>query len=329
MVPSPRTGTSWLARLSGGAAWLAFVLAVSVAGSGLTLALDHPQTDSGRPELTAQGDGLVGPRLAAMAPKLADLAAATDALGAQARKTYADVRARDTATARADLPLGDAAVTAVTTAGAAVQASRATLLEGTSLTGINHANRAWVAAIDVALADVSKVPQTWEVIADAAVLPISVVETLAHHDSVVLAATAQARTTDFAGATTTLTGARADLDRARSLATEANSHGLDATTLNGLIDRASTYDEALLSLYVILVQSGGVMTPDAQTALDLVNRAEQALPKEDAYLTIIVSDVGGQSMTLGLIDLEQLRGEISAAANRPGALHPLLGVARS
>lgn len=327
MVPSPQRGTRWLARLGGGVAWLVFVVAVSVAGSGLTLALDHPQTDSGRPELTARGDAIVGPRLAAMAPQLADLAAATDAMGTQARNTYADVRSRDTATARADLPLGDAAAAAVTAAGAAVQASRATLLDGMSLTRINHANRAWVAAVDVALADVARVPPAWKRIADAAVLPISVVETLAHHDSSVLAATNQARTTDFAGATATLTDARADLDRARSLATQAANQGLDATTLNGLIDRATTYDEALLSLYTILVQNGGSMTPAAQTALDKVNGAEQALPKDNAFMTIIVSDMGGQAMTLGLIDLEQLRGEISAAANRPGALHPLLGVA--
>jgi hypothetical protein len=308
-------------------AWVVFVLAVAVAGSGLTLALDHPQTDSGRPELTARGDAIVGPRLAAMAPHLADLATATDTLGAQARQTYGDVRTRDTAAARADLPVGDAAAASVTAAGAAIAVSRATLLDGTSLTGISRANRAWVTAIDLALADVALVPTTWTRIADAAVLPIVVVETLAHHDSAVLAAAKQARASDFAGATVTLTEARADLDRAGALAAQAVKRGLDATTLTGLIDRSTTYDAALVSLYAILVQTGGVMTPAAQTALDTVNRAEQALPKDNSFMTIIVSDVGGQAMTLGLIDLEQLRGDISAAANRPGAMHPLRGVA--
>lgn len=327
MVSSPQAESRWLARLGGGAAWLVFVVAASVAGSGLTLALDHPQTDTGRPELTARGDAIVGPRVAAMGPQLTDLAAATEALGTRARRTYADVRSRDTAAARADLPLGDAAVTAVTAAGAAVELARSTLLDGTSVSGINQANRARIAAIDVALADVPRVPAAWKRVADAAVLPISVVETLAHHDAQVLAATNQARATDFAGAAATLTGAGADLVRARSLATQAAGQGLDATTLNGLIDRATAYDQALLSLYAILVQNGGTMTPAAQTALDTVNRAQQALPKSDDFMTIIVSDLGGQTMTLGLIDLEQLRGEISAAANQPGALHPLQGVA--
>ena len=141
-----------------------------------------------------------------MGPQLTDLAAATEALGTRARQTYADVRSRDTAAARADLPLGDAAVTAVSAAGAAVESARSTLLDGTSVSGINQANRARIAAIDVALADVSRVPAAWKRVADAAVLPISVVETLAHHDAQVLAATDQARATDFAGAAAHLDG---------------------------------------------------------------------------------------------------------------------------
>lgn len=318
MAAIARKRTNWLGRLGGGVAWLGFVVGVAICGAGLTLALDHAQTDSGRPELTYAGDSIVGPRLAAMAPALTALATAADTLSAQSRQTYGHVRGRDTAAARADLPLGDAATTAVLTSAGEVQTARATLLDGARLGGLSQSNQIWVAAIDRALASAAKVPAAWTLIASAALLPISVVEALAHHDATILAATDLARRSDFAGATVILTDARADIDRARALAAQADEQGLDASTLTAVIDRSTAYDEALLRLYAILVETGGTMTAEAQTALDAVHHAEQALPKDTSALTVIVSDIGGQTMTIGLIDLDQLRGDILAGVNRPG-----------
>lgn len=301
------------------------MIATAIAGAGLTLALDHPQNDAGRPELTARGDAIVRPRLAALVPALADLSAAADGVAEAARRAYGLVRNRDTAAARAALPQGDAAVAALTAATTRVTDARAGLLTGTSRTAVSEAIRQWISAMDQAIVAAGKVPATWGLMANAAVLPIAVAETLTQHDATVADAASRARTADYQGAVLKLSEARTILDRARGLATQAAQGGLDTSTLRGWISRSAQYDEALIGLYAILIQSGGSMTAEARTALASVMRAQRALPKDTTALTIMVADAGGQKMTQGLIDLDQLRGQISIAVNQPGASGPTPG----
>lgn len=318
-----------MVRFGRRATWAAFVAAVAIAGAGLTLGLDHPQTDSGRPELTARGDAIVGPRLAALQPALADLAAASDDVATRARDLYGSLRTRDTAAARADLAGGDEAATRVTSAALKAKASRDALLDGTSLQALSAANRSRVAAIDRAIVGAAGVPAAWQDIATASVLPIAAVESLADHDAIVIAATELARKSDFEGALTRLGDARAPLDRARSVTDQALEAGRDARTLFDWIVRSANYDDALTGLYALLVQTGGVMTPEAQTALDTVKQVEQALPTNTSALVVIVSDLGGQQITLGLIEIDRLRGEIAPAVDAgPSGVSPLEGVAR-
>ena len=61
------------------------------------------------------------------------------------------------------------------------------------------------------------------------------------------------------------------------------------------------------------------MTADAQQAFDVVKQAQAALPDNGTAMTVIVSDLGGEQVTLGMITLDQLRGTIAAAAPEPVA----------
>ncbi len=110
---------------------------------------------------------------------------------------------------------------------------------------------------------------------------------------------------------------RSALDGASTVADEAATQGLDISTLRSLIDRNASYDAALTTLYAILVGSGGVMTADAQHAFDVVKQAQASLPDNGTAMTVIVSDLGGDQVTLGMITLDQLRGTIAAAAPEP------------
>jgi hypothetical protein len=349
MSTSPVPTANRVARAGRITTWAIFVAAVAIAGAGLTLALDHPQTDSGRPELTARGDALVAPRIAALQPALAQLAAAADEVATHARSLYGDLRARDTAAARVDLAAGDLAASRVTSSAVAVKAGSEQLLLGTSLGAIGAANRVRVGAIERAVAAAAGVPVAWAGIAGASVLPISAVDALARHDTLVLAATELARASDFAEALHRLNDAKVPLEQARTVTDQALKAGRDARTLFEWITRSANYDDALTGLYALLVQTGGVMTPEAQVALDTVKKVEALLPTNTSGLVVIVSDLGGQQMTLGLIELDRLRGEIAAAVDAgpsetapagsapadspapgsaPAGVSPLRGVAR-
>lgn len=289
---------------------------ISIAGAGLVLALDHPQTDAGRPELTARGDAIIGPRLAALAPQDAALADAADGLAAHGRAALLDLRSQKTDAVRSDIAAGDQSLTDLGTAVAALTTSRNGLLDGTSLDRVSGANRDRVGAIDAAIAASALIPAGWQQIGDNAVLPVSVLESLSGHDAAVIAATTSARAADYTTALAHLGDAAAALASARHLSDLASGKGRDVSTLTGLILRSSDYDTALTRLYTLLQQSGGVMTPDASAALADVERAQTALPPDTSPLVVIASDLGGNTMTQGLIAIEGARDPIDRAAGR-------------
>jgi hypothetical protein len=317
MVTSTQPIRHRLRRSTDTGIWIAFVLVLSVCGAGLILTLDHPQNDAGRPELTARGDSLVGPRLAALEPAAVQLSADADAISQRARSLYGHLRARDTDAVRADLTAGDQLLQQVATHLAPIEDARGRLVDGTAMSAISQHNRAAVLAINAAATAAEQLNGTWTGIATAATRVEILVDALGGHDAAVLDATARARDSEYAGALDRLEEARAALDRATAVADDAGTRDIDTTTLRSLIDRNASYDAALGRLYTILAGNGGQMTPDAQQALDVVEQAQAALPNNDTAMTVIVSDLGGTQVTLGMIALDQLRGTIAAAAPEP------------
>jgi hypothetical protein len=319
MVTRSRPRFDRLQRMGNTGVWIAFVVILAICGAGLILTFDHAQNDADRPELTARGDTIVAPRLAALEPAVAQLSSDANAIAQQSRTLYGHLRARDTDAVRADTTAGDQLVAQFAADLAPVEAGRADLVDGTTMSAISEANRTEVQAINAAATAAEQLNAAWTGITGAASLTDVVIDALAQHDSAVLNATAQARNADYSGALNGLAMAKTALDRATTVADDADTIGLDTSTLRGLIDRNNSYDAALTALYTILDGNGGVMTPDAQQAFDVVQQAQAALPDNGTALTVIVSDIGGQQVTLGMIALDQLRGTIAEAVPEPAA----------
>jgi hypothetical protein len=299
-----------------GTLWLAVVVVISVAGSGLVVALDHPQTDAGRPELTAKGDALVTPRLAAMAPAASDLADAADALARNGRDALIHLRSQQVDLTRSDLAAGDEVIAALATLVSSAAAARDTLLEGTSLHSVGTADQDQIAQIDAAVAAAASLPTSWANLAAATPAPTAVLEALAAHDGLVVQATDAARTADWATALQRLVDAAEPVARVSGVSAQLKGKGFDVTTLDGWVLRLTDYDRALGTLYTLLEASKGVMTAEASAALENVNLAQAALPPSTDALSVIVSDIGGQRITEALLEIDRARRAIGLAAGR-------------
>jgi hypothetical protein len=310
------TGTSGAMNFWRGVLWLGVVIIVSVAGSGLVLALDHPQTDAGRPELTARGDALAGPRLTAMMLALSDLADAADSLAKHGRDALGHLRGQQPDQVRSDLAAGDQVVAQLGSVVESIRSARAGVLEGTALDAIGVANQDRIAQIDAALVSEAGLPGSWAGLAAAAPPPIIVLQALAAHDALVVRATAAGRIPDWPTALQRLSEAAIQLDRVRRTSAQVSAKGLDVTTLDSWVLRLSDYDGALAKLYTLLEASKGIVTSEASVALENVRRAQAALPPDTTGLTVIVSDIGGQSITQALLDIERARRAIGVAAGR-------------
>jgi hypothetical protein len=295
-------------------AWLALLVVVSVAGAGLVLSLDHARTDALRPELTARGHARLAPRLAAMEPDLATLSASGDVLGMSGRDVLSGLRALDPDAVVSALDAGDTALPAVTQAAASLQLARPGLLEGTVSDRLPAADLDRVTAIDAAMAASGELPAAWADITAAAATPVRLLRSMKEHDRLVLAATAAARDLRFSDAVSLVGDAQAQLTVMTTLRDGAGDRGHDVGTLSDLLARLTMYDGALFFLYALLIDSGGVMTDDANKALDAVNLAQQALPTDQAAMVIIVTDLGGADVTPPLLRIERARGAIDGAA---------------
>jgi hypothetical protein len=310
------TGSSGAMNIWRGFLWLGVVIIVSVAGSGLVLALDHPQTNAGRPELTARGDALAGPRLAAMAPALSDLADAAESLAKHGRDALGHLRGQQLDQVRSDLAAGDQVVAQLGAVVESITSARAGVLGGTAMDAIGIANQDRIAQIDAALVSEVGLPASWAGLAAAAAAPIAVLEALAAHDALVVRATAAGRIPDWPTALQRLSEAAAQLDRVRRTSAQISAKGLDVATLDAWVLRLSDYDGTLAKLYALLEASKGIISPEASVALENVRRAQAALPPDTTGLIVIVSDIGGQTITQALLDIERARRAIGVAAGR-------------
>ncbi len=308
-----KSGAIWAWR---GILWLGVVIMVSISGSGLVLALDHAQTDSSRPELTAKGDALVGPRLAAMTPALSDVADAADTLAGHGRDALLHLRGQQLELVRSDLAAGDQVVARLGTLVASVRAARDGVLAGTTMGWIGTANQDRIAQIDAALSTSVAVPTSWATLTGAAPSPIAVLESLAAHDKLVVQATDAGRTSNWPMALQRLSDATTQLDRVRRTSAQLKAKGFDVTILDEWVLRLADYDSAVVKLYTLLQASRGIITSEAFVALENVRRTQAALPPDTTGLTVIVSDIGGQRITQALLEIELARRAIGVAAGR-------------
>jgi hypothetical protein len=316
MTTTPDAGTIGAGRsrrLVRGLAWLAMLAVVSIAGAGLVLALDHPETESARPERWARAHGAIAPRLDGLEPMLLRLSNAAETLGTSGRTILGGLRDLDPAVVVDGLDAGDAALPDLGAAVRDLRASRIGMLEGIDAERLPQADRDLLASIDRAAAGAGELPSAWADVAAAAVAPVRLLRTLIEHDRQVVDATQLGRSARFAEAAAMMAKARSTLTTATPIRDDAVRRGLDVTTLDDLLARTAAYDEALDRLYSILAASRGAMTDEATAALADVEAAERLLPETTDALVIITSDLGGGDATRAVLRIEAARGAIDAA----------------
>jgi hypothetical protein len=293
--------------------WLVVLLVISIAGAGLILSVDHAPTEEGRPELTARGHTIVTPRLAAIDLDAQQLATAGDAIAAAGRETLTRLRALDTARTQTALDAGDAAVTDASGALDRIVTARATLLDGTALTGLPASDRIRIGTIDAAIAAAGELTGYWQQVGIAASGPLELLQVLDAHDTKVVAATDSGRAGAWADALAALDDAQGLLQQAHAVRETVHTAGLDVSTLDDLLDRLDTYDAALVDLYTSLDASKGQTTADSRAALDRVNAAQESLPTDQSAMVVIISDLAGPTITPVLLSIESARGALESA----------------
>ena len=285
---------------------------ISLGGSGLVTALDHPVGDATRPELTARNDALVGRRLALVREPAARAQREVDALTETARDVLTALPRLDVAAARAGLSEGDASVAGIEAALGALRAARAEVASGIDLERLSERNRARLARIDEAVTSLAPVAGAWTSLAAAAAGGIDLLERLQAHDRLTFEATEAGRDEAFALALRRLDEAAealAGIDRLR----DALEDEADVTTLDGWLVRARDYDAALRRLYELLGETRGVVTDEVREANEVVDRAQAALAPDTTALSVIVSDVAGAPVTEAFVSIEAARGSLAAA----------------
>lgn len=311
---TPQRPRAWVRTTVGGI----LLVMVAVVGSALVLTLDHPPTENGRPELTARDHAL-------LAPRLADVDGAIDRVVAEAA-TLAEAGREVLTRARGlDRDGADAAIATGSQASAAIAGMREDLIErrevmttGVDLARVRDSDRRRIATIDRAIVGATRLPVAWVAVVGAAADPIDLVRSIQAHDAKVADATAAARADDLPGALAALADARRLLVPAHAVRRTADEAGADVSTLDDLLARLDTYDQALERLWTLLVASSGVVTDEIRAVYTEVKAAQASLPLDDDALRVIVSDLAGPAITAALVDIETHRGLLAdAVAARP------------
>jgi len=291
------------------AVWLGLVATFAVAAAGLIVALDHPATDAGRPELTALGDRRFGEAVAPARDALARLAADLDTVAAAARNASRGLRALDTQVAREAIADGDAAVVAAGLAADDLGRARDDLIATIDGARLSSANQQRLAASADAIGAAVKVTGPWAALAGGVSGAGLVLDAIARHDDKVFEATTLARRERYADALAALDSADPELAGVGALRDRVAERA-PVPTLDAWMVRAADYDAALRRLYELLEASGGQATVETQAALAGVRAAQAALPAESDAFVIIVTEVAEPGLTDALVAIERARGTV-------------------
>jgi len=297
-----------LLRLAGAA--LMFAL-IAIAGGGLVVALDHPATDSARPELTARGDAAFRRAATPLRASLDELAMLTDGLARAGREASFALRDLDHATVRARLADGEAGLASAILAAERVRSMNDQLVAEVAGARLSaRSSAALIAVADVTNAVVA-LADYQALVASAAGSAADVLGDLQAHDELVFEATEAARDERYGAAAGSLDEA-GDL-LAPILAERDTAEVRPSPTLDDWLLRATDYDAALQRLYQLLDASGGMPTSGSGAAAADVELAQAALPADGSALVVIASELAEPDLTEGLVGIEGIRGSIAEA----------------
>ncbi len=295
---------------------LVAVLVLMVAGGLITVlvvALVRPGIDTADRGLSADDRALLKTRLAGIDVTVDRLVLEADTLARSGREVLTRSRALDTDGADAAIVTGSQASAAIALLGEDLSRQREALTAGIEASRLDSADQARMASVDLALQAATQLPVAWASVVAVATDPLDLVRSIEAHDRRVAEATATARADDLPGAISAIEEARRLLLPARAVRNGADDAGKDVSTLDDLLARLDTYDDALGRLYALLVASDGAVTDQVRTAYDEVRAAQASLPRDQDALMVIVADLAGPAVTAALVEIETQRGLLADA----------------
>lgn len=308
-----------LSRAGGTLLWVVAAVAIALGAAGLVTAMDPPPSESGRADLTAEGDALVDPALDAIEADLADLAADVDALGVQARGALASLTGPDFETMEAAIAAGDGRLLEVTIGAAAIRSALADVpIVGTPEADyrLSPAVRARYDRLAEAVGKVDGLETAWAGLSTGSLAASRLSALLAEHDQAVLDAAEQGRDADYVAAMETLDRADQAITDARTLR-DALAKTVDVAVLDEWLDRNAAYDVALRELYAAIDGVGGRVTDRVRDAIAGEKAAKARLPGDSRGLILIMSEIGRGGINHAVIAIEEARGALADALEPP------------
>jgi hypothetical protein len=259
-------------------------------------------------------------RLSAIDTTIDQLVTQAGVLATAGRDVLTEARALDPDAADLAVATGTQASTAITRLHDDLVRLRAGLTTDIDRSRLSPAEQARIQTIDGAITAADQLPESWLSVVGSASGPLDLVRSIQAHDAAVLDATASARADDLDGAIATLATAQRALVPARAVRQTADRAGADVSTLDELLLRLDTYDDALRRLYLLLLASRGVVTDGIRGVYQEVEAAQASLPLNQDALDLIVSDLAGPAITAALVSIEDHRAVLAdAVAARPDA----------
>ncbi len=307
--------TSPRRRLAAAIGWFAIAVVFALGGAGLINAANPPPIAGSRPELTLVADLALEPELKAAAGDLAALSDDVDDLGTIGRAALASLVDRDADALRKATANGTTQLALIAEATAALRARLAAIpgIGPDDRTRIGTGLRIRYDKLVGALSATDGLASSWSALTQGSIAATELADSLARHDTEAAAAGALGRKSQYAKAL-----ARLDLAD-QALTTSGQLRDKLATTtdvsiLTRWIDRNAVYDAALRKTWTLLDKSKGRVTKALEAAIRELQAAQANLPADGRALVVIMADVARGGLNQAVIEIEQARGQLTAAA---------------
>ncbi len=306
-------------RTAAAAGWFALAAVFSFGAAGLINAANPPPVAGSRPELTIVADQALEPELKAAAGDLSALSDDVDGLGAIGRTALTSLVDRDTERLRKATADGKTQLALIAEATDALRARLAAIpgIGPDDRTRIGTSLRIRYDDLVGALTATDGLSASWSSLTQGSIAAIELTDSLARHDTEAAAAGTLGRKGQYRKALARLDLADQALDTSRQLRDKLATT-TDVSVLSRWIDLNAAYDAALRKTWTLLDKSKGRVTKPIEAAFVELRAATAALPGDSRALIVIMADVARGGINQAVIEIEQARGRLSAAAEALG-----------
>jgi hypothetical protein len=306
-------------RTAAAIGWFALALLFALGGAGLINAANPPPIAGSRPELTLVADLAIEPALKAAAGDLSALSDDVDDLGTIGRTALTALVDRDTTALSKATADGKTQLALIAEATDALRAQLAAIpgIGPDDRTRIGTSLRIRYDALVAALAATDGLSSSWSSLTQGSLAAIELTDSLAKHDTEAAAAGTLGRKGEYKKALARLDTADKALTTSGQLRDKLATT-TDVSILTRWIDRNAAYDAALRKTWTLLSKSKGRVTPEVEVAFTEMRAAQAELPADSRALVVIMADVARGGLNQAVIEIEEARGRLSAAAESLG-----------